>query len=61
VEDRDGGQVEQRSRVKITRNAKGEAQFEVSVVSGQEVAELVRIRELAVAQYRALEEELGRG
>ncbi len=43
------------SKVKLTRNAKGDAQWELSVVEGAEETEIVRLRDLAIAQYRALE------
>lgn len=54
-----GEPVEQKCRVKATRNAKGDAQFEVTVVEGFDPGELERIRLAAVAQYRALVRELG--
>lgn len=50
--------VEQKCRIKALRNAKGEPQFEVSVVEGFDPAELERIRVAAVAQYQALAREL---
>jgi len=53
-----GDHVEQKSSIKAVRNAKGEAQFEVKVYEGTEDGELDRIRELTVAQFRALEREL---
>lgn len=54
----DAASIESRSKVKVTRNAKGDAQWEISVVSGEQVEEMVRLREIAVAQYRALQEQL---
>lgn len=51
-------QAEARSSVKITRNAKGDAQVEVKVYAGELDDELDRIRRLAVAQYQALLQEL---
>lgn len=53
-----GEPVEQRSKVKITRNAKGDPQWEVSVVDGVDPAEMARIRTLAVEQHKALVDEL---
>ena len=44
--------VEQRSRVKVSRTAKGDAQIEVSVVAGAEEAELLRIRTIALREYQ---------
>jgi hypothetical protein len=53
------GQVEQRSSIKVVRNAKGDAQFEAKVVQGATDAELEQLRRQAVAQYRELARELG--
>jgi len=50
---------EPRCKVKVVRNAKGDAQFEATVVEGFDDAELERIRIAAVAQYQALVRELG--
>jgi hypothetical protein len=50
---------EQKCRIKAVRNAKGDAQFEVSVVEGFDEAELERVRLAAVAQYQLLVRELG--
>ncbi len=51
-------QIESRSSVKISRNAKGEAQFEVKVYDGSTEEELDEVRRIAVVQYEALEREL---
>lgn len=48
-----------RSRVKLTRNAKGQAQWEVSVAVGDALDALDQARQIAVAQWRALEAEFG--
>ena len=56
--DTEPGIVEQRSKIKLTRNAKGDAQWEISVLAGEQDATLDAIREQAVAQYRALQKEL---
>jgi hypothetical protein len=50
-------QTESKGSVTISRNAKGEPQFGVKVYSGETAADLDPIRELAVAQYRALHRE----
>lgn len=50
--------VEQRSKIKLTRNAKGEPQWEISVITGTTTQELDEARKLAVAQWTALETEL---
>jgi hypothetical protein len=55
----DGQQAEQRSSIKVTRNAKGDAQFEAKVVSGATDEELTTLRTQAVTQYRELAKELG--
>lgn len=49
-----GEPVESRSKVKITRNAKGDPQWEISVVDGVTRDEIERIRGLAVEQHQAL-------
>jgi hypothetical protein len=54
----ESGQFEQRSKFKVTRNAKGDPQWEISVVSGATQAEMDELRGIAVAQYRALEQDL---
>lgn len=51
-------QAEQRSRVKVTRNAKGDPQWELSIVEGADEDEVNRLRRIAVAQYNALLSEL---
>lgn len=48
----------QQSKIKLTRNAKGDPQWEVTIVEGADEAELTRIRELALAQHNALLEAL---
>lgn len=55
---RDEYQVEAKSSIKVTRNSKGEAQFEAKVVSGATDEELETLRRQAVAQYRELAREL---
>lgn len=50
--------VEQKSSIKITRNAKREPQFEAKIVEGATDAELAELRRLAVHQYRELDREL---
>lgn len=47
-----------RSKIKLVRNAKGEAQWEISVVEGTSEEDLNQLRQLAVAQWQALETEL---
>lgn len=54
-------QIEQRSKIKLTRNAKGDPQWEISVVADEQDATLDAMRAQAVAQWRALEMELVRG
>jgi hypothetical protein len=44
---------EPKSRVKVSSNAKGEAQVEVSAVEGTAAGELARLREAAVGEYLA--------
>lgn len=44
---------EQRSSVKISTTAKGDAQVEVKVYDGAELTELDRIRAIAVSTYNA--------
>lgn len=51
-------QVEQRSSIKVSKNAKGEAQWEVKVVAGDDESVLNDARQIAVAQHQALEREL---
>ena len=53
-----GEPVESRSKIKITRNAKGDSQWEISVVDGVTREEIERIRGLAVEQHQALVREL---
>lgn len=50
--------VESRSKIKVTRNAKGDPQWEISVVDGVTREEIERIRSLAVEQHQALVREL---
>lgn len=52
------GQVEQKSSIKVVRNAKGTPQFEAKIVSGATDAELTTLRQQAVAQYKALDADL---
>lgn len=52
------GQVaEQKSSIKVTRNAKGDAQWDVRVVAGATMGELDELRRIAVAQHLALSRE----
>lgn len=51
-------QIEQRSSIKVTRNAKGEPQWEVKVVVGDELEKLDIVHDMAVAHYKQLEREL---
>jgi hypothetical protein len=53
------GQVEARSSIKATRNAKGDAQFEVNVVAGETDDVLNSMLSQAVHQYQELARELG--
>lgn len=53
------GQFEAKSSIKATRNAKGDAQFEVKVVQGATDEELNTLRRQAVHQYQELARELG--
>jgi len=50
--------VEQKSRFKITMNAKHEPQWELSVVAGETAEELDRLRLLAVSQHEQLRSAL---
>jgi hypothetical protein len=49
---------EQRSSIKVTRNAKGDPQWEIKVVVGEDDAALNKMREQAVSQHQALGREL---
>lgn len=51
--------VEQRSSVKLVRNAKGDPQWELKVVVGEDEVAVERARELAVQMHRAMEAEFG--
>lgn len=46
-------QQEAKSSVKISMNAKGEAQVEVKAYDGVDATELERVRQLAVTTYNA--------
>lgn len=50
--------LEQKSSVKITCNAKGEAQPEIKVYEGTDAAELERIRNLAVQTYNETQRDV---
>lgn len=50
--------AEQKSSVKVSRNAKGDPQWEIKVVVGTAEYEISLSRAIAVTQYRALEAEL---
>lgn len=45
---------ESKTKVKVVRNAKGDAQWEVTVVEGFDQDELERVRVAAVAAHQAL-------
>lgn len=49
---------EGRSSVKVTRNAKGDPQWEIKVRVGDTAAEVAEAREIALATHRALEHDL---
>ena len=44
--------IEPRSKVKLSRNAKGDTQIELSIVAGETAEEARRIRDLAVQLYQ---------
>lgn len=50
--------VETRSKIKLSRNAKGDAQWEITIVEDASPDEIERLRQLAIAQHRALTEAL---
>jgi hypothetical protein len=52
-------QTESKGSVKISRNAKGEPQFEVKVYVGESAEDLDPVREVAIGQYNALYRDLG--
>jgi len=60
TEHENGQQLEAKSSIKLTLNAKGEAQVSVSVYEGCDPVELTRIRELAVEQFHRTLEAVGR-
>lgn len=47
-----------RPKIKLTRNAKGDSQWEVSVIPGFTGLEMDELRNEAVRQYKALENDL---
>ena len=55
----ENAQIEQRSKFKVTRNAKGDPQWEIGIVEGTADETLNTMRRQAVEQYKALEQELG--
>lgn len=55
----EAGQFEAKSSIKATRNAKGDAQFEVKVIAGESDEVLNAMRRQAVHQYQELARELG--
>lgn len=59
--DADLGVQEQRSKIKLTRNAKGDSQWEISVVVGEDELLLFEAKRLAVKVNEELEAELIRG
>lgn len=50
--------IEQVSKIKISLNAKQDAQWEISVVAGTTEAELAELHRLAVAEHKALQRDL---
>lgn len=50
--------VEAKSKIKVVRNAKGEPQWEISVIAGETDDVLDKMRGQAVAQHKALEREI---
>lgn len=52
------GQDLSRSSVKVTRNAKGDPQWEIKIRVGDTAVEVAEAREIALATHRALEREL---
>jgi hypothetical protein len=52
-------QVESKSTIRVSLNAKREPQFEVKIVDGVTDPELAELRRQAVASYRELCRELG--
>jgi hypothetical protein len=52
-------QTESKGSVKIVRNSKGDAQWEVKAYIGDTEQELAQARELALAQYNHLDRDLG--
>jgi hypothetical protein len=55
----EGQQFEAKSSIKVTLNAKREAQFEAKLVDGVTDDELAKLRGQAVNTYRELCRELG--
>lgn len=53
-----GVPAENKSKIKLIRNAKGDPQWEISVVEGTPPEEMERIRNLALREHRALLDEL---
>ena len=51
--------IEQVSKLKLIRNAKGDTQIEVSVVAGTTQAEMDEIRQIAFQTYKAATEQVG--
>jgi hypothetical protein len=50
---------EQRSKIKVSRNAKGDPQWEITVLVGEEASAVGRAREIALEMHRAMEQEFG--
>ncbi len=50
---------EQRSKIKLVRNAKGDPQWEITVLDGDTEQMLDEARRVAVAQWNALLRDLG--
>jgi hypothetical protein len=59
VSDQETEGREQRSKIKLTRNAKGDPQWEISVLAGESDTALDEARRQAVAQWNALLGDLG--
>ena len=49
---------EAKSSIALTMNAKGEAQVSVKIYEGTELAELDRIRQIAIAAYKQTASEV---
>ncbi len=52
-------EIVQRSSVKISRNAKGDAQWEIKVLVGESESDVIEARQIAIREYEAIRRELG--